>query len=360
MSATGTANGRPAEKDWVSPGQVSSRPRASWPGIAAAIWPTQRTLLLGCLGAVVALIAGLFWYRQWSSGILAEITEGPLCGGGAALDSPTCTSALIDARYLRLQTPSNVLLFACAALTAGGGVLLGVAAFARDFEQRTQVLLLSQSISRARWWTARTVMVAAPWVLAMIALGATSTLSLRDDPFPGNPMDPARFYFSPLSLPLIALVSVALGATVGIFLRSTLAALLVAALLVALIVVGAELARPHLVPTTRLVSAMEVGGFRSVPDGSWFRETGYLDAAGDEVQFRGACQIGDGITEPTQEQYEQAMRDCYRAAGIVSGYTDVVEPQWFTPLRLLWSGVLVVVSALALLTGFLRIRRRVL
>lgn len=347
----------------VGPGSLdrpSRRRRAGWPGVFAAIWPTQRVLLVSCLGAVVALIAALFWFRSWSDGVLTAIGNGPDCRGPEGADAADCRQAITDALFERIRTPEVTVQFACAALTAGGAVLLGVSAFARDFEQRTQVLLLTQSVSRARWWSAKVLMVGVPWVLATVPLGAAATLSLRDDAlYLGDAMDPARFYFSPWSLPLVALVGFGVGTAAGILLRSTLGALLVAALLTVLAVVGAELARPHLVPTTRLVSSVDVYAIGEAPAGSWFRGTGYLDAQGDEVEFTYACASLD-IPDPTPEEVDRWMADCQRQQGITAGYTDVIEPQWFTPLRLLWSGVLIATSGLFLLTGFLYIRRRVL
>lgn len=349
-----------------SPTTTAKRPgrRASWTGLLAALWPVQRTILLGCLGAVATVIAALCWYRLWSNGLLADIRTSPPCLGSQGEDSPECGAAISEALYYKVRTPMTLLQLACAAVTVGGGVVLGVAAVARDFEQRTQVLLLTQSVSRARWFVAKVAVVGVPWVLAMVPLGAAATLSLRDDAaYLGDAMDPARFYFSPWSLPLIGLVGIAAGVAISTVLRTTLGALLLAAVLTALIVVGAELARPHLVPTTRIVSPPDVYAIGDAPAGSWFRGTGYLDAEGKErgndVMYTQPCGSLDD-PHPTTQKLDEWWGDCLRQAGIVAGYTDVIEPRWFAPLRLLWSGLLVAVSASLLLGGFLQIRRRVL
>lgn len=353
--------------DWVSPAQAGNR-RTSWRNLFAGIWPIHRAVLLGCVGAAALLALALVWYRQWAIGVVSDVIAGPACRAGVALDSVECSDALLRVQFEEVRTPGGLLMWACAALTAGAGVILGVSALARDFEQRTQVFLLTQSVSRVRWWAAKALLVVLPWALTMLGLGVVANwafdgVRLAFSPLFGiqdAPMDPDAFYFSPLGLLVVGTVAVCAGVTAGILLHTTLGAILIAGVVTAALVVGAEVARPHLVPVDRFVSAY---GSPIVPDGSWYLNNGSLDVAGREVVLWTAdCsdlyeKKGESTTT---DEWMEVDRQCAARNGVVSSYTDAIVPSQFGLLRLLWSGGLLTASALLLLAGLLRIRRRVL
>lgn len=356
--------------DWVSPAQAGNR-RTSWRNLFAGIWPIHRAVLLGCVGAAALLALALVWYRQWAIGVVSDVIAGPACRAGVALNSAECTDALFRARSDLFRTVGVALMFAGAALAAGASIILGVSAFARDFEQRTQVFLLTQSVSRVRWWAAKTLLILVPWSAALLGLGTVAAwafdgVAAAFNPIHGDqsvPMTPDIFYFSPLGLFTVGVVAVGTGVTAGILLRSTIGAVLVAGLLTTGLVGGAEAARPHLVPVDRFVSAYDDWGWTAVPDGSWYQRNGSLDAEGREVVLWTAdCSDLYPRTDDstTFEESVELDRQCAARNGVVSRYTDVILPSRFDLLRLLWSGGLLTASALLLLAGLLRIRRRVL
>lgn len=166
--------------------------------------------------------------------------------------------------------------------------------------------------------------------------------------------------FPPLGLLIVGIVAVCAAVTAGILLRTTLGAILVAGAVTTALVVGAEIARPHLVPVDRYVSAY---GSTTVPDGSWYQGGGSLDADGQEVTMWTAdcSDLYEGKGESTDaDEWVDIDRQCAARNGVVANYTDVIVPSRFGLLRLLWSGGLLAASTLLLLGGFLRIRRRVL
>lgn len=349
--------------EWVAPQQVSPRRRASWSGIVAAIWPTHRAVLLGCIGTAVLLAALVVWLRYWAVGLIADVTASPVCQGASGLESADCSRALSDARFGRIQRKQSLLQLACLAVTAGAGVLLGVAAFARDFEQRTQVLLLTQGISRTRWWVSKSVLAVLPWSLTTTALGAILAWALSPIWASTAPMDPEQFYLSPLGLFVLGTVSVCLGATVGILMRSTLGAILVAGFLTVAVIVGAEAARPYVVPTDRLISDAAEGYFAAFPPSdSWLRGSGLLNSAGREVSQTADCSdLYQSLSESTTEaEYNRLTGQCLARSGVVATYVDVIFASRFPLLRAIWAGGLLALSALVLAAGFLRVRRRAL
>ncbi|TKV60407.1 hypothetical protein FDO65_01430 [Nakamurella flava] len=365
-----TGEVRPAGTgDWVSPAQAAGSRRTSWRNLFAGIWPVHRAILLGCVGAAALLALALVWYRQWAIGVASDVIAGPACRGGSALDSPDCSTAVLRTQLEVIRTPGSLLTLVCAALTAGAGVILGVSAFARDFEQRTQVLLLTQSVSRVRWWTAKTLVFLVPWPLAVLGLGVVASWSFTGvsqaftpvGGFGDGPMDPQPFYLSALGLFIVGTVAVCTGVTIGILMRVTLGAILVASVMTAALVVGAEVARPHLVPSDRFVSASRDGGSVAVPADSWYQRNGYLDSDGREIVWDGNCSLYSTTDEnTTAEEYVDIQQKCLDQAGIAAEYTDVIPADRFTQVRALWSGMLFVVSGLVLLAAFLRIRHRVL
>lgn len=322
----------------------------------------QRAILLGCLGSVVLVAVLAVWLRLWATGLLADVKASPVCQGVLGLAGEDCSTALFDT-YARIQSKQSLLHMAAAVVTCGAGVVLGVSAFARDFEQRTQVLLLTQGVSRARWWLTKCVLTVVPWALTTTALGAIFTWALQPIRQYSAPMDIDRFYLSALGLLVLGTLSVCLGVTVGILVRSALGAILLAGFLVAVAVAGAEAARPYLVATDRIVSEAHLGTFYGPdPTDAWWQRAGYLDASGQEVVPTADCDdlYRSTTMATTQAEPERLSAQCLARSGVVASFTDVIPAARFPMIRTLWAGGLLVVCLLVLAIGFLRLRRRVL
>ena len=328
-------NGRSADSGaWVSPTHASPSRHTSWRDLFAAIWPVYRAILLGCVGSAALLALALVWYRQWAVGVASDVLAGPACRAGVTPDDFDCLNALSQAPSDLFRVLGMLFVPTLPALATAGAILLGVSAFARDYEQRTQVFLLTQSVSRARWWAAKTLLVLVPWALAMLGLGASTSWALNGvaaavSPLGGQqgpPMSPSAFYLSALGLSTIGVVAVCAGVTAGILLRSAIGALVLAGLVIAALVGGAEVARPHLVPVDRAVSAYEGSGWTTVPDDSWIRDNGFLDANGSEVGWTADCSdLYTDVNEGTIS--DESTRQCATRNGIVYSFTTSSSPR---------------------------------
>ena len=256
------------------------------------------------------------------------------------------------------------------------GVFAGSPVFAREYEQRTGIFALTQSVSRRRWWATKAVVAGLPVVLGMLGLGLlmqwvagsfgfTSGAVLYDGNFQVQGIIPAVF----------ALVSVAIGVTAGIVTRSTLPGLVAALVVAGVVVIGlAYPLRTHLVPSTREVTpiaAAQVGpgyvptGVGSDAPGSMVLAVGYLGADGQEIDFGAtACTnmpdplIPGDTRDPDAyaQQWNQALQDCMKGRGVVAQFTDYLPGSMLWPLRLVVTGICLAFAALVLAGGYLRLR----
>ncbi|GAA2009181.1 hypothetical protein J2S58_002119 [Nakamurella flavida] len=327
----------------------------------------HRPLLVLIAGLGVLALAALIVHRIMVDRAVAQLQDlaGPSCPQPFSVQ-PTgdCQNVIDQVVYTRFGESYGILHLGVVLLAIGLGALAGAPVFAREFEQRTQVLALTQSVGRTRWWVAKVLVVLVPLALVLLAVGMTATWAFRYWPFAeaGMDMGPSDFLATSFRPAVIGIVAAATGMTAGVLGRSTVGAIVVAGVLCCAVVYVGELARPHLATADRTVEPVSRGeSARMFPQGAWFLRNGYTDAAGDPITWDGNCVLW--------EQPESAVEDpdgtetldrCYALAGIAGRYTDTIPESRFWIVRTLWSGGLLVLSGLVLAVGWLRLRRRVL
>lgn len=302
------------------------------------VWRQHRWQLL----TVAAVTAAYCGYLIWIGLPLPDAVHG--C---RTVPGPCDALNQLQARWDSATLPGNLLPLAI-------GVFWGAPLLAREVEQGTIRLVLTQSVSRGRWLGVQLGVLAAAAGVLGLAVGSTVSWATArfgsfttERPF-GNAVIFSQAGVMPVATWVFALLA---GAALGVFLRRLMPT--VAATVVVLVLGFAGLAalRPHLMPPAVVVAGAE----RMVPDPSfeadargWLYRLSYLDPTGRELSSAAAGQIcaDPANTYPTAQ--------CLARTGLRQRavYQPADRYVWF---QLAEGGLLLVVSAgLAL-----AVRRRV-
>lgn len=347
-------------------------------------WRQFRTTILAAVGAVLALavVAAVcgFAIRGASSPEPFGNFFGCVPGDSAVECWAESTLTLITLVTVALP----VLL----------GGLVGVTVFSRDIEHGTHVLGLSQSVSRARWYWSRVLVVFLPAILAMVVLGSVLGWIRSEAVEPNYAFVSYNWVgYSRLTFPLFqstgliagayTLLALILGSLLGMLFRNTLGAMTMTLVAMTALLVGFQVeARPHY--ATPVVEAQPLGSpgrsIYSTPDiesagSTWILRAGYVDAAGRSIDLDyPACEEAaagnDWGLQPdeTLAAYEArqdsifAAQDrvftaCQRAQGIDHFETRYHPDTLFRRFQLTEVALTLVLSALLLIPSMWALRR---
>ncbi len=322
----------------TSPGTRAAEPaarrRERLHGLLWLNWRQNRSLGWVLLGFVL-LVAGLVAWCVHGLDAAAgprHLTRACAGGGAPTMSSDACGTFLIRQEdYVSLyQTLVRLLLLVFPALV---GMFVGAPLLSREFERRTQLLAWGQSVSPGRWLAARLGSTAAMVLAAGAAASALSEWFWQQyvvpsglDSYAFHPTTYAAIGAVPVAYALYAL---ALGAVVGLVLRSTIVSVLVTGVLTAASTAVVFLLRSHLYP---LVSRVQtgVGNFVS-PANAWVVDHGVILPNGSRVSVSSDC----------------ASTACLNSRTFYGVYQPASH---FWPLQLVESGVLLVLAAA--LVGF--------
>ncbi|WP_206785400.1 ABC transporter permease [Amycolatopsis sp. MtRt-6] len=228
------------------------------------------------------------------------------------------------------------------------GMFTGAPLFAREIEQGTHVFGLSQSISRTRWVVTKLAVAGGSLALPMFALGLVAAWALEPAGFVlSGRLNETNFETQGLAVGGYALVAFAIGAVAGLFLRNTLAAMVVTLVAyVALVFTVANEVRPHYAEPVRYTAP--VGGHVAIDPQSWVTEYGYQDASGKEVPY--------SYLDCARQEGDQVA--CMRAKGIAAQYSAVHLPSQFWRFQFTELAVLLVLTGGVLAAGARAARRR--
>jgi hypothetical protein len=277
-------------------------------------WRQQRVQILATLGIVLVLSAILVYVRSDALSLLPDMQ----------LVSDTYNQFLQYFVLAMLAFPPLL------------GIFIGAPLFAREVEQGTHIFGLTQSVSRRRWLLTKFGMAGGSLAILMFALGLVAAWALEPIDFVlTGRMAATVFETQGLTLGVYSLLAFAVGATAGLLLRNTLAAMVATLVLYTLLVMTvANEVRPHYATPTHFEGAAGDTS-QMAPLGSKTVAAGYIDANGKEV----------GFSPLDCNRTMSPIPDCMREKGIVSTYTDVHLPEQFwrfqfteTALFLLLSG----------------------
>ncbi|MDG4825579.1 ABC transporter permease subunit [Asanoa sp. WMMD1127] len=228
-------------------------------------------------------------------------------------------------------------------LPAAVGIFWGAPLLARETEQGTIRLALTQSVSRRRWLATKLGVLAA--VAAVLGLTVGTTVSwagarfgaFADRPF-GNDVVFSQAGLVPVAMWVFALLA---GAALGAVLRRLMPALAATVLVLALAFGGLVALRPHLVPPVTAVA----GADRMLPDPwmeaderGWIQDVSYVDRDGRVLSPAGAGLV---CADPANTYPTPA---CLARTGLRQRavYQPADRYVWF---QLIEMGLLLVVSA---------------
>jgi ABC-2 family transporter protein len=241
--------------------------------------------------AVILAVTGPGLADDYSSGIAACTSQGGGC-------SDFLQDFFRDHRDAFLAVTAVVLV-----LPALIGLFWGAPLIARELEAGTHRLVWNQSVTRSRWLAVKLGLLG----LATIAAAGLGSLAVE---WWSNPLDKAAANDFPLMEPLLfgtrgivpiayAAFAFALGVTVGMVVRRTIAAMAITlAVFVAVQVAMPQLVRPHLIPpvvSTIAPTPSSLTMFAFGPDGlhvsatlpddtgAWVLSSRTVDASGQTV-----------------------------------------------------------------------------
>ena len=394
----------------VSPRDFVSRPE--WKGAAShGMWWVawrQHRLQIAVLLAVMAVSAAALIILR--SRIIAVYREFGCARFGTSVNGSRfdCVdSEGVQVWWNYFSTWSQLAHFAM----IGGPLVLGVFAaapiFTREFSHGTQVLALTQSIGRIRWFLAKITVMVVPLVGGLLALGFLMEWTDRVvDVTAYEALNESNFFARGMVPAATGLMGFGFAIAVGMYVRNVVTTLVVGmlasgAILHRTVTPIADMYRPM---TQAELDAQRSGNGES-PDANLDRDMrwlggGYLDASGRKVTMSNtqsaacfekadkagnAAAIAAGVkptsndggtavivggsgavpaqSEPGyQDSVEyinasaRAQLDCMRGYGIVASYTDQLPGSKLWPLRWAIGGILLALAVAFSTIGAGRLR----
>jgi hypothetical protein len=230
------------------------------------------------------------------------------------------------------------------------GALVGAPLLTREVEQRTHLLIWTQSITRTRWLAVTLPLVLGAGLLASGALLAG--LSWWHDPWAQYEGSFGTSIYDTSGPVWVAttLLALALGIFAGALTRRTVAAIfLTIALFVAIRVPVEFLWRPTFEPPVTVTSALDQPNPLALSQQDWIISQGFIDARGNRsTTFTGNC------TE------EETATQCLQANGVQAQYVTYQPADRVWTFQWIEAGIYGGFAALALCATFWLVRRRLI
>jgi hypothetical protein len=314
---------------------VTERAHVGWGDLAWLTWRQHRWTIVSLVvvaGAAVALVIGLAWQVDATGG------RGEVFG-----------------RWSYVGVARMMML---APMTIGLAIAVFWAAplLSREYEQRTHLVVWSQDITATRWLTGKVVLLGVPAVALAVAIGL-AVIELMDSI---NAVKTGLPPFSPFEMPAFEMVPVvqagyaAFGFALGLALsavtrRTVLSMALAFVSFIAVRILVTEGWRPYFQTPLRKVESYEAyeRSWTGPRDGSWTVNSGFADAAGNEIPFPGACAgIEDNL------DYLKCMAD-----NNVHFMTEYHPADRLLTFQLFESAIFLALAAGLLALVFVRVRR---
>ncbi|MGW2281515.1 hypothetical protein [Streptomyces sp. NPDC001770] len=309
---------------------------------------TFQLLILVVVAAVMGLVAVALWVGH-DAGIFAATG----CQVRDTTPTLTCAQSVrdyMDSQFLlsHLQGYAATLLIA---LPAVYGAFMAGPAIGRELESGTYRLAWTQSVTPARWLTAKLAVPTALAVACTLVLTATCTwLSTR-------PEESAylwyqrQVYVATGTVPVAyALFGLAVGTLAGLLLRRTLTSMALAVAVQGSAVWGLNTARDHLWPVMTENLALN-GTSRFLSEGQpSLVDWGYRTASG--ARYPADTCVNAGLTGTRDDRLS-----CLDRLGITGTYADYHPESHYWPLQLVETGILLAVTALAVFAAYRLLRR---
>lgn len=224
-------------------------------------------------------------------------------------------------------------------------VFWGAPLVAREYEQRTYLILWSREHRASRWLALRVAHLLVPIVVLTLAVNMVTQMTL--DRMRGSAQPGADYDLWP-PLPLAAvLAGFALGVLVGVLVRKVVLSMGITLVAYAALrfFVGV-VARPRLLPPLRLIDTV-------APLGSIHVSGGYLDRDGAVLSVSSVQAQCIG-----QHPVVAAQDPCLAAHGVAHSFVDIQPASRLADLRLVEFGGYAVLAVALVAAAWLVLRRR--
>ncbi|MBP2327398.1 hypothetical protein JOF56_007783 [Kibdelosporangium banguiense] len=290
-------------------------------------WRQQRVQILATLGIVLLVSAILVYVRMDAIALLPDM-------------------AVVSEKYNQFL---QYFVLAMLVLPALLGMFAGAPLFAREIEQGTHIFGLTQSISRRRWLVSKFAVAGGTTGLLMFALGLIAAWALAPLNFVlSGRMAATMFETQGVTVGVYTLLAFVVGATAGLLLRNTLAAMVVTLVAYTVLVMTvANEVRPHYATPTRYEGPVDHAS-RLEPWDSMTVSYGYLDAKGNEVGYS-PIDCARTMRDP---------KDCMVEKGVVASYSEVHLAGQFWRFQLTELALFLVLSGGVVALGLFASRRR--
>jgi len=231
------------------------------------------------------------------------------------------------------------------------GALVGAPLVTREVEQRTHLLIWTQSITRMRWLTVKLALVLGAGLLASGALLAllswwnSPSVQIYGDSFSARVYDTSGPVWVATTL-----LALALGIFAGALTRRTVAAIFLTIVLFLAIRVPVELLwRPNFETPLTMTYSIDQQNPPALSNQDWIVSQGFIDAQGNRsTTLPESCTSGEITTHCLQANGAEAQYVAYQPADRVWTF------QWIE------TGIYVGFSVLALCATFWLVRRRLI
>jgi len=312
------------------------------------IWLTWRqhrieglvTLAVLAAGGVFLLISGLSMvHTLQESGLGACLAQHPV-------DVSPC-GALRDL-FLQQYIPYTAFGFSLLLLPVLLGALVGAPLLAREYEQRTNLLVWMQSVTRTRWLTVKLLLILGAGALVGAALLAMLINWYTPIDQIGGRFNQVAFDFSGPVLIASTVMGLALGIAAGAVTRRTVAAIfLTLALIVGIRILVEFNLRPNFQPQVVVTWPLEQDNPpMTLGREDWNLGGGFLDAQGNRTN-------SVRCSGP-----EQTPLECMRADGYRGYYLAYQPADRFWTFQWIETGIYLAISALAIALTVWLVRRR--
>lgn len=313
------------------------------------IWLTWRQHRIEGLVTLAVLVAGGVFLLVTGLNMAHTLQESGLgsCLASHSNDSSACGA--FATQFLQQYAPFIPFAFALLILPILLGAMVGTPLVAREYEQRTNLLVWMQSVTRTRWLAVKLLLILGAGALVGAALLAmlTSWYNPFDQVF--GKFNQVAFDFSGPVLIASTVMGLALGIFSGALTRRTVAAIfLTLALIVGIRILVEFNLRPNYEPQITVSWPLDQGPTPPVTLGKedWHIADGFLDTQGnriDYVQCNGSA---------------QTPQECMRAAGYRGYYLAYQSADRFWTFQWIETGIYLAISALAIALTFWLVRRR--
>jgi hypothetical protein len=328
-------------------------------------WRQQRAVLLSLAAYALVLIAVMVYFQVRLAVMFDPATAVDCSDFG--LGGLCSTSTEYWNLRGRLDQWNEYTRIATLGFAALAGAFIGAPMFAREWEQRTHLLVLSQSISARRWFTTRVTFVLTATVLGAALLGFAqwwTAAALHDPVETWKRLRPIYFEVQPVALVGYTLFAVALGVTAGLVLQRTLPAMAVTLLgVVGAVFAVQKFARPdYMTPVLSLESYGSAGptydAYRADP-GRWSISQGFADLDGKMMADNTAAYEAMAICERAPgERGDAAFQECLAGYGTVGPARLVHPSDRFWPFQFIEFGLFAAAAVVLIALSLWWLRKR--